>query len=127
MSESYTAAMEKAAQGWRVRRQAWGAESYAVVIHGKLVQCGPEGGVRDADAEATDWEPLPYIVAGEWRDPEWWALSKETTRGLTADELRLVCAGPKRHPFDLGQAWQVMRDGETLIYPSKEVAEHGNS
>jgi hypothetical protein len=63
----------------------------------------------------------PYVVAGQWKDEAWLALSKDAARPKSAAELQQLVAGPRRHPFG-AEAYQVMRGGETLIYPSKEAA-----
>jgi hypothetical protein len=64
----------------------------------------------------------PYIVVGEWKDEEWLALSRTVNRGLTREELARVIAGPRRHPYG-PEAYQVMMDGETVVYPSREAAD----
>jgi hypothetical protein len=62
-----------------------------------------------------------YIIAGEWKDAEWVILSRETQRALSAEELRRVVAGPRRHPYGM-EAYQVMVGGDTLVYPNREAA-----
>jgi hypothetical protein len=65
--------------------------------------------------------PQRYVVAGDWIDPEWAALAKNPTKPLSYEETRRLIAGPRRHPFGPG-AWQVMRNGQALIYPSRTAA-----
>lgn len=72
---------------------------------------------------SADLGPHPYVVAGDWIDQEWAALAHSPTRPLSYEETRRVIAGPRRHPFG-PEAVQVMRDGQTLIYPSQAAAAH---
>lgn len=68
-----------------------------------------------------DHGPQPYVVSGEWRDPEWVELASDPRRVLTFDETRKLIAGPRLHPFG-PEAVTVMRDGAVLIYPNREAA-----
>jgi hypothetical protein len=71
----------------------------------------------------SDTADLPaYIIAGEWKDAEWVTLSRETQRALSAEELRRVVAGPRRHPYGM-EAYQVMVGGECWIFPDRQRAE----
>lgn len=62
-----------------------------------------------------------FIVVGEWRDNEWLTLSCRIQPPPTLDELRRICAGPRGHPYG-PDAFQVIRDGQVLVFPNKEAA-----
>ena len=64
----------------------------------------------------------PYVVAGEWRDPEWIALSQDAARPKSREELQRLIAGPRRHPYG-AEAHQVMVGGEVWIFPDKRRAD----
>lgn len=64
----------------------------------------------------------PFVVAGEWRDPEWQALAGKLTSALTGAELRRVIDGPRRHPYAAGAAYQTIKDGQVIIWPSAAAA-----
>ena len=76
-------------------------------------------------SETTDLPP--YVIAGEWKDEDWIALSKEAARPLTADQLRRLVAGPRRHPYDMVTAHQVMVGGEAWIFPDRRKAEEATA
>jgi hypothetical protein len=68
----------------------------------------------------------PFVVAGEWKDPEWQALAGKLTSALTGEELRRVIAGPRRHPYAGEAVYQTIQDGQVIVWPNAEAARlHG--
>jgi hypothetical protein len=64
----------------------------------------------------------PFVIAGEWKDPEWQALAGKLTSALTGAELRRVIEGPRRHPYAGHAIYQTIVDGQVVIWPSAEAA-----
>lgn len=65
--------------------------------------------------------PVNYVLANEWRDAEYHALSQVITRPLTKAEADRLVAGPRVHPFGPGAHMKVVA-GECRVYPSREAA-----
>jgi len=71
----------------------------------------------------SDTSDLPsYVIAGEWKDAEWFALSADAARPKSQEELRRLVAGPRRHPYGMA-AYQVMIGGKCWIFPDKTKAD----
>jgi hypothetical protein len=62
-----------------------------------------------------------YIIAEEWDDKEHRELASRLSQPFTREELHRIVLGPRRHPFG-PDAYQVMKNGQTWIYPNREVA-----